>query len=129
MRKLRESLNAEAIGVLRQARQATEQVWQRLAAHMPLARNRRQRRRTENAARLPSSSSTHGTTSLQRTKTVLDAYKHAYFESVRPPQEGLRIGIEEIKNRAEWGPLARQRIQKQHGRLAVVAAARTGRHR
>ena len=29
------SLNAEAIGVLRQARMATEQVWQRLAAHYP----------------------------------------------------------------------------------------------
>src|ERR1035441_295819 len=33
VRKLREALNAEAIGVLRQARQATDQVWQRLAAH------------------------------------------------------------------------------------------------
>ena len=35
VRKLRESLNAEAIGVLRQAQQATDQVWQRLAAHNP----------------------------------------------------------------------------------------------
>jgi hypothetical protein len=35
VRKLRESLDSEAIGVLRQASQATDQVWQRLAAHNP----------------------------------------------------------------------------------------------
>lgn len=35
VRKLRECLDAEAIAVLRQARQATDQVWQRLAAHNP----------------------------------------------------------------------------------------------
>jgi len=35
VRQLRELLNAEAIGVLRQARLVTEQVWQRLASHCP----------------------------------------------------------------------------------------------
>ena len=38
VRKLRESLNAEAIGVLRQARQATDQVWQRLDRSQPRRR-------------------------------------------------------------------------------------------
>ncbi len=35
VRKLREALNDKALGVLRQARTATEQVWQRLSAHGP----------------------------------------------------------------------------------------------
>jgi len=35
VRKLHEALNADAIDVLRQARQATDQVWQRLAPHNP----------------------------------------------------------------------------------------------
>ena len=35
VRKLRESLDGDAIGVLRQARFAIEQIWQRLASHSP----------------------------------------------------------------------------------------------
>ena len=35
VRKMRESLDAEAIELLRQSRLATEQVWQRLAPHCP----------------------------------------------------------------------------------------------
>src|SRR5262249_21664537 len=35
VRKLREALTDKALGVLRQARTATEQVWQRLAPHSP----------------------------------------------------------------------------------------------
>ena len=73
VRKLRESLNAEAIGVLRQARQATEQVWQRLAAHSP---SPELATRVEELKTLsvPSSSSTLGESKHRHhcTKTVLE---------------------------------------------------------
>ena len=41
VRKMPESLDAKTIALLRQYRMATGQVWQWLAAHSPLARNRR----------------------------------------------------------------------------------------
>jgi len=39
VRKIRESLDAETIALLRQSRLATEQVWQRLAPHCPSPEN------------------------------------------------------------------------------------------
>ena len=79
--RLRESLDAEAIDLLRQARLATEQVWQRLAPHCPSP---------EIAATVEKLKTLLASEQFidswddiaQRTKAVLDAYKHAYMRSV-----------------------------------------------
>jgi hypothetical protein len=104
VRKLREALDAEVIGVLRQARQATDQVWQRLSAH--------------------NSSPELGTTVEQlkallaseqfidswdditaHTKKILGAYRTAYCDLFDRRKKSYESAIEEIKNRTEWAPL------------------------
>jgi hypothetical protein len=104
VRKLRESLNAEALGILRQARQATDQVWQRLAAH--------------NAS--PELASTVEKLKLQLdsetfidswddiasgTKVVMNAYRDAYCELFDRRKNSYESAIGEVKNRTEWGPM------------------------
>ena len=41
----------------------------------------------------------------QRTKAVLDAYKHAYVDLFDRRKKAYESAIEEIKNRSEWGAL------------------------
>jgi hypothetical protein len=104
VRKLRESLNAEAIGVLRHARQATEQVWQRLVAHNPspelsatveqLKKHLASEQFIESWDEIAAS-----------TKTVLDAYRNAYCDLFDRRKKSYESAIGEIKNRTEWGPL------------------------
>ena len=104
VRKMRESLDAEAIALLRQSRLATEQVWQRLASHSPSPEI------TANVEELNTLlSSELFINSLDeiavRTKAVLDAYKHAYIDLFERRKNAYQSAIEEIKNRSEWGPL------------------------
>jgi hypothetical protein len=104
VRKMRESLDAEAIALLRQSRLAVEQVWQRLASHSPSAEI------TVNVEKLNILlGSEQFITSLDeiavRTKAVLDAYKHAYVDLFERRKNAYQSAIEEIKNRSEWGPL------------------------
>lgn len=104
VRKLRESLDAKAIGVLREARQATDQVWQRLSAHAPS----------------PELESTVGQLKTllaseqfidswddiaAHTKIVLGAYKTAYCDLFDRRKKSYESAIGEIKNRTEWPPL------------------------
>ena len=104
VRKMRESLDAEAIALLRQSRLATEQVWQRLAPHCPSP---------EIAASVQKLKTLLGSEQFidslddiaQRTKAVLDAYKHAYIDLFERRKKAYESAIEEIKNRSEWGPL------------------------
>jgi hypothetical protein len=104
VRKLRESLNAEAIGVLRHARQATEQVWQRLVAHNP----------SPELSATVEQLKTHLASEqfidswdeiAASTKTVLDAYRNAYCDLFDRRKKSYESAIGEIKNRTEWGPL------------------------
>jgi hypothetical protein len=104
VRKLRESLDAEAIGVLRQARQATDQVWQRLVAHDP----------SPELTTAVDELKTHlasedfidsWNTIADHTKTVLGAYKTAYCDLFDRRAKSYESAIDEIQNRAEWGPL------------------------
>ena len=104
VRKLRESLNAEAIAVLRQARQVTEQVWQRLAAHNPSPEL------TITVEELKSHlESEHSIDSwdtiASHTKTVLSAYKAAYCDLFDRRAKSYASAIDEIQNRTEWAPL------------------------
>src|SRR5205807_428721 len=42
-----------------------------------------------------------------KTRTVLDAYKQAYLALFERRAEAYQKAVEEIRNRAEWEPLAR----------------------
>ena len=104
VRKLRESLDGEAIAVLRQARQATDQVWQRLAAHNP----------SPELSTTVETLKTHLASEqfidswdeiAASTKTVLDAYRTAYCDLFDRRKQSYESAIGEIKNRTEWAPL------------------------
>ncbi len=104
VRKLRETLGGEAIGVLRKARQATDQVWQRLAAHAP---SPELSTTVEQLKRLLASEQFIDSWDdiADHTKTVLDAYRTAYCGLFDRRKESYESAIGEIKNRKEWGPL------------------------
>src|SRR5207302_9078724 len=105
VRKLRESLDAEAIGLLRQSRLATEQVWQRLAAHgsSPEVATRVERLK----ALMDSEQFIDSWDEIARlTTSVLDRYKHAYLNLFERRKKAYESAVEDIKNRTEWGPLA-----------------------
>jgi hypothetical protein len=103
-RKLRERLNAEAIEILRQARQATDQVWQRLAAHHPAPEL--SATVAELTAHLASEDFIDSwDTIAQHTKTLLDAYQTAYGDLFDRRKQSYEAAIGDIQNRPEWGPL------------------------
>src|SRR5665811_1206039 len=87
------SRDADTIALLRQSRLATEQVWQRLAPHCPSP---------EIAATVQKLKtllgSEHFIDSLddiaQRTKAVLDAYKHAYIDLFERRKKAYESAIE-----------------------------------
>jgi hypothetical protein len=104
VRKLRESLNAEAIGVLRQARQATDAVWQRLAAHHP---SPELSATVEELKTLLASEQFIDAwdTIVGHTQTVLAAYQTAYCDLFDRRKQSYESAIGDIKNRPEWEPL------------------------
>jgi hypothetical protein len=104
VRKLRELLDAEAIGVLRQARQATDQVWQRLAAHNP---SPELETTVEELKKLLASEQFIDSWNdiVAHTKKVLGAYRTAYCELFDRRKKSYESAIGEIKNRSEWAPL------------------------
>jgi hypothetical protein len=104
VRKLRESLNAEAIAILRQARQATEQVWQRLAAQNPSPELEATVEKLK--GHLASESFLDSWAEIATaTKKVLEAYRNTYCDLFDRRKTSYESAIGEIKNRTEWGPL------------------------
>ena len=104
VRKLRESLNADAIGVLRQARQATDQVWQRLAAHnaSPELASTVEKLKHQ----LDSETFIDSWDDIASgTKAVMNAYRDAYCELFDRRKNSYESAIGEVKNRTEWGPM------------------------
>jgi hypothetical protein len=104
VRKLRESLTSEAIGVLRQARQAIDQIWQRLAPHNPSP----ELEATVGKLRelLASESFIDSWDEIETsTNSVLGAYRSAYCKLFDRRKEAYESAIGEIKNRSEWEPL------------------------
>src|ERR1700688_2811793 len=99
VRKLRESLNAEAIGILRQARQATDQVWQRLAAHnaSPELASTVEKLKHQ----LDSETFIDSWDDIASgTKAVMNAYRDAYCELFDRRKNSYESAIGEVKNRA-----------------------------
>ncbi len=105
VRNLRESLDAGAIDVLRHARQATDQVWQRLVAYDPSSKLRSTVE--ELKKQLASESFIDSWNEISAgTKNVLEAYRSAYCELFDHRKECYESAIGEIRNRPEWGSLA-----------------------
>src|SRR5207248_1018038 len=92
------------IGVLRQAQQATDQVWQRLVAHNPSPELSATVAKLK--AHLASEQFIDSWDDIAAsTKTVLDAYRSAYCDLFDRRKKSYESAIGEIKNRTEWGPL------------------------
>jgi hypothetical protein len=101
---MRESLDAEAIALLRQSRLSVGEVWQRLAPYGPSPKI---------AATVQELKTSLGSEQFidsldeiaKRTTAVLDAYKHAYIDLFERRKKAYESAIEEIRNRSEWGQL------------------------
>jgi hypothetical protein len=106
VRKLRDALSETALGTIRQARVATEIVWQRLSAHDPSAEVE-QCVSDLNGLLASEQFAEHADNIAVKTKTVLDAYQGAYLTLFDRRAEAYQKVAEEIRNRPEWEPLAR----------------------
>lgn len=104
VRKLRESLNVEALDVLRRARQATEQVWQRLSAYNSSQELTSTVESLRGQLESESFNDSWGEIAAS-TKAILSAYRNAYCELFDRRRASFESAIGEIKNRTEWGPL------------------------
>src|SRR5207247_10762001 len=104
VRRMRESLDADAFAVLRQARLASEQVWQRLQSHSPSAEIAT---KVEELKRLLVSEQFLDSWDdiAEHTNAILGAYKDAYLHLFERRKEAYETAIGGIKNRTEWGPL------------------------
>ncbi|MGH9427539.1 MAG: hypothetical protein ACRD2L_14705, partial [Terriglobia bacterium] len=98
---LQEALNEKAIDQLKQARQACQQVWQRLAPRNPTAEVAQS---VEELKSLLVSEQFVDSldTITKHTATVFDAYKTAYLDLFNRRTEAYESAIGEIKNRPEW---------------------------
>lgn len=104
VRQLREALDADALAMLRQARQAIGPVWQGLAAHAASAEL------TSTVERLKLLlESEHIVDSWDEiaagTTAVFNAYRGAFCGLFDRRKQLYESAIDEIQNRAEWGPL------------------------
>lgn len=105
VRKLRESLDPKAFAVLRQARFAIEQVWQRLASHCPMP---------EIATSVEQLKALLGSEQFidswpgieEKTSAIVTAYKQVYLELFDRRRVAYLKANDEIKERPEWTPLA-----------------------
>jgi len=104
VRKIREWLNGEAIGVLQQARFAVEQIWQRLVSHSPSPEIAV---RAEQLNSLLSSDQfiDHWSEIERNTSAIASAYKQVYIELFDRRRAAYAKAIDEIKSRPEWEPL------------------------
>jgi hypothetical protein len=121
VRKLRESLRGKALGALREARMATEQVWQRLSAHCS---SPGVAQCVADLNRLLASETFFESTDViaKKTNTVLDAYKQAYLTLFDRRAEAYQKAVDEIRNRPEWGQLARTNMDVADSLLAPLMA-------
>ncbi len=106
VRRLRDALSDKALSALRQARMATEQVWQRLSAHGPSPEVTQSVNDLKGL--LASDQFVESSDAIAaKTRTVLDAYKRAYLALFDRRAETYQKAVEEIRTRPEWEPLAK----------------------
>ena len=131
MRKLRDALDGEAIGVLRQARFAIEQVWQRLSSHCPSPEIATS---VEELKTLLGSDQFIDSWSEIKTKIsdITAAYKQVYLELFDRRRAAYLNAIAEIKLRPEWEPLqpvvkevsdevARKQLEAENAKKQIMA--------
>ena len=131
IRKLRESLDGKAIGVLRQARVAIADIWQRLASHCTspdIATNVE-----ELKALLSSDQFLDSWAEIEaKTSAITAAYKQVYLELFQKRRTAYLNAIGEIKLRPEWDPLrptvqddadesARKQIEAENTKKQITA--------
>ena len=106
VRKLREALSPKALGALKQARLATEQVWQRLAAHRPSPEIKECV--LDLKGLLASDQFAESSEAIAaKTRAVLAAYEQAYVTLFDRRAQAYQKAVDEIRNRPEWEPLAK----------------------
>lgn len=104
VRNIRESLDANAIALLRQSRLAIEQVWPWLQSHRVTPEVTSSVEKLK--AVLDSEDFIDSWGEIARaTETILGAYKHVYIDLFDKRSKAYESAVEEIKNRPEWGPL------------------------
>jgi hypothetical protein len=115
VRKLRELLNEDVIDILRQARQATDQVWQRLSAHAPSPEL--ETTVEELKTLLASEQFIDSLDNIAaHTQTVLADYRKSYCQLFDRRKQSYESAIGEIKNRIQWEPLE----AKNHAMAALL---------
>ena len=131
VRKLRESLDGDAIGVLRQARFAIEQIWQRLASHSPSPEIATSVE--ELKALLSSEEFIDSWSEIERkTSAIGAAYKQVYLDLFDRRRDAYLKAIDEIKLRPEWEPLrpvvkeesdelARKQLEAENAKKQIMA--------
>ncbi|MEX2121594.1 MAG: BREX system P-loop protein BrxC [Pirellulales bacterium] len=120
VRKLRESLDQKAVGLVRQARLAIEQAWPRLLARGPapgVAKAVNELKELLVSERFGDSLGEIA----ERTQTILGSYKSAYLDLFDRRAEAYEKAIEEVKNRPEWEPLSRGNKEVAETLLAPLA--------
>jgi hypothetical protein len=102
---LQEVLTEKAIDRLKQARQACQQVWPRLAPRNPAAEVAQS---VEELKSLLASEQFVDSldTITKHTATVFDAYKTVYLDLFDRRAKAYESAIGEIRNRPEWEPLS-----------------------
>jgi len=124
MRKLREALNGEAITILRRARRAVEQVWQRLASHSPSVEVGQAVEELKGL--LASEHFIDAWDAIEaKTSCIATAYKQAYLSLFDKRRSAYLVAIEEIKARPEWTPLAATAADKEDEKAKKEIMANT----
>ena len=104
VRKLRESLSAEALGVLRQARQATGQIWPRIAIHNSTPELNATVEKLKALLASEQFIESLGDIAVC-TRKLQNTYHNAYCDLFDLRKKSFESAIGDIKNRPEWGPL------------------------
>jgi hypothetical protein len=125
VRNIRESLDTAAIALLRQARLAIERVWPRLQSHRVTPEVASSVEKLKAALGSEDFINSWGDIA-QRTKTVLDTYKHHYIDLFEKRMKAYGSAIEEIRNRPEWRPLEDDKNREIAHSLLSSLIARVG---
>jgi hypothetical protein len=104
VRKLRESLDAQALEELRRARMAINQVWQRLAGHGALPDAENAVVRLKNLLKSENFIDSWAEI-VAHTDQIMDAYRIVYCELFDRRKHAYESAVGEIRNRSEWVPL------------------------
>jgi hypothetical protein len=131
VRKIREWLDVEAIDILRQARLAIEQIWQRFASHYSSSEIAASVEELKSLLRSDQFID-HWSEIKRKTSAIAAAYKRVYIELFDRRRAAYLKAIDEIKLRPEWEPLrptineesdevARKQVEAENAKRQIMA--------